>query len=261
MQNMKNEKINNNSNNNKKLEYGLNNLSFLDDIDEFIIDTDVDEAHINKVDLDQNNINKNTSYSERLYKNLHQDYTYKEDYYKQQSNKIKELKNKINKEKDIDYDSLNNAKSLEEAVDILQLEKLTEEKLDNNLINLTKAKVLEEETEFYAFLNIEFNILNKKMIECSKNCFDYEKIKDKLIDNSIKKSLNCQRNCRLYIDEKVKITEDYEKEVESNLKTCLQAKRILNNNNDLSLGFSKCYTKLITDLKEVRHKLKEEYLV
>ena len=68
--------------------------------------------------------------------------------------------------------------SYDEALDLLEVKKNTTsddeliEEVDYN--NLDKLKVIlkKAEAKYYAFLNKEFNSLNKKLINCNIYCYD-----------------------------------------------------------------------------------------
>ena len=46
------------------------------------------------------------------------------------------------------------------------------QKIDMNLFKAMNEEVKQSEIKFYAFLNKEFNILNRKYIKCSYDCYD-----------------------------------------------------------------------------------------
>jgi len=48
--------------------------------------------------------------------------------------------------------------------------------LDMNLFKKMHQEVKQSEIKFYAFLNKEFNILNKKSLICAYNCYDDQSV-------------------------------------------------------------------------------------
>jgi hypothetical protein len=68
--------------------------------------------------------------------------------------------------------------TLDEAYDFLEVQKdapsseYYEQQVDKSNLEHITQKVKKAEAKYFAFLNKEFNILNRKMIKCSIYCYD-----------------------------------------------------------------------------------------
>lgn len=129
--------------------------------------------------------------------------------------------------------------------------KLDLETANNQLIKDLTEKFKLQEAKMLAFLNIEFNILNKKMITCNKNCYNPSR--------TMKQVNVCLSNCRYGISKAYKFTADLQNSLVSSNDTCLQ--KIKNTNSGKGIGeeFVACYEQLIVKFKDSEKLLKSEY--
>lgn len=141
--------------------------------------------------------------------------------------------------------------------------KLLEEEIspDSNSYELSssdKADLLDlkerfslEEAKFHAFLNIEFNILNRKLMSCSKYCYSNT-------EKTYQQAYTCINNCKKTIKSAKKFTEEVEQSLISQHATCLEEIK-LPSIEDQNKRFISCYDKLIVNMEEAKKNLKSEF--
>lgn len=165
--------------------------------------------------------------------------------------------NFVNKNLDVDklddsdylYNNLEvkrNAESHNEAI----------EDSDRAAFNDAMEAIKKFEFRFYAFLNKEFNILNKKMIKCSMMCYDDPNM------FSCKEAKICAEKCHQNIKEAQKFTETVQEKSRTKLQSCIENAREFNTENvsdDKVTSFFKCYDNLIEDFNTMEKEIKQEF--
>lgn len=116
-----------------------------------------------------------------------------------------------------------------------------------------QAVIAREEAKFMAFLNIEFNILNKKMVTCFRNCYsDY-------LNTSHKEAKECFSNCRTKVQNIFNLTKEKQLTISSRVETCLQESKNMKFANDSTSAFISCYENVIQDITKCKEELKLRY--
>jgi hypothetical protein len=112
------------------------------------------------------------------------------------------------------------------------------------------------EYRFYAFLNKEFNVLNKKMIRCSMICYDDPKL------FSVNEAKICAEKCHQNIREAAKFAENLQEKNKNKLMECIEKAREFKDENladDKVTNFFKCYDNLIEDFNTMEKEIKREF--
>lgn len=239
--------------NNKKLNF-TEKFSYLDDLDEYILTQNTEaKERVNFIQktnelIDEKDYhNPIAAYNKKLYNSLHGDL--------QIENKLKEdEKDKVrvnyeNTPKGAFFKDKLKAETFEEALKEIDIEQTKIDNLNFKIIENLKERVFNEEASLIAYLNIEFNILNKKSLSCCKNCFTN-------YDITINQAKLCVNNCKVGIKDVYDFVDNEFKTLKGNLVTCLSDTKIIKEKQE---KFSGCYEKLITEMKEMRNTLREEF--
>lgn len=136
----------------------------------------------------------------------------------------------------------------------LPMQDSKENSFDKDLEEL-KQNLVNEEVKFEAFLNIKFNILNKKMIKCCKLCYEIRSKK-------LKEYNNCENNCRNGIKEAFKYTEEKYKNSIEQLNSCIQnAKDNVEQRgfDDFNGNVFACYKSLVSKIDLIKNDLEKEF--
>jgi hypothetical protein len=188
-------------------------------------------------------------YSNKFVKNLDKDEI------QQEENSKKHILNNENSlygkdlllgEKGVEFENL------DEAIKFLDLNNLNIQEQDKNKILELKERFSLEEAKFLAFLNIEFNILNKKMISCSQKCY-------KDTTKKVRESVVCLNNCRVGIKKAFSYTDNAQKEIVSKHNTCIQELKNFKYISDKTSNFIDCYDELKNDIIDAKKDLKREF--
>ena len=168
-----------------------------------------------------------------------------------------EFYDKVQPSKDIQYSDYSfshkspNIKNLDEANKYFNIE--DPELVEQNQVQMLKEAFSFEEAKLMGFLNIEFNILNKKMINCCSLCFSN-------LDKTYKQVNLCVKNCRVGTKQAHKFTETLLNEINDKHEECLLKSRNLRENpSDPNQNFLKCYSNLTNEFEIFKKKAKEEY--
>jgi hypothetical protein len=129
------------------------------------------------------------------------------------------------------------------------------ENSDKQLLGDANEVLKNREIKFYAFLNKEFNILNKKMIKCSAFCYSDPKM------FSVYEAKICAEKCHKNIQEASKFAENIQEEKKENLLSCIENAREyrLDSGDDKVSLFFKCYESLLLDFDTIEEKIKNEF--
>jgi len=112
------------------------------------------------------------------------------------------------------------------------------------------------EFRFYAFLNKEFNILNKKMIRCSMICYDDPNL------FTVNEAKICAEKCHHNIKTAAKFAENLQEKNKTKLMECIENARQFKEENlsdDKVTNFFKCYDNLIEDFTTMEKEIKREF--
>lgn len=111
------------------------------------------------------------------------------------------------------------------------------------------------EYRYYAFLNKEFNILNKKMIKCSMICYDNPNL------FTVNEAKMCAEKCHYNIKEAKKFAEKVHEREKEKLTKCLEeaAEFSKNNSEDKISSFFTCYKTLAENFKNMENEIKTEF--
>jgi hypothetical protein len=181
-------------------------------------------------------------------------------------NELLESKNKFNKtrygnfvNKNLDTDKLGDADYLYNNLEIKRNSESQNEAIeesDRAAFNDAMEAIKKFEYRFYAFLNKEFNILNKKMIKCSMMCYDDPKM------FTCQEAKICAEKCHQNIKEAQKFTENVQEKSRTKLQTCIENAREFKSENvsdDKVTSFFKCYDNLIEDFNSMEKEIKQEF--
>ena len=129
------------------------------------------------------------------------------------------------------------------------------ENSDKQMLQDVEETIKKREIQFYAILNKEFNILNRKMISCSLLCYDNPKL------FTVNEAKLCAESCHRNIKAAGKFAHDIQEEKKEKLLNCLdQAKDYeLNKSDDKIASFFKCYEDLLFDFDSMEKQIKSEY--
>lgn len=108
------------------------------------------------------------------------------------------------------------------------------------------------EVRFYAFLNKEFNILNKKMFNCCSFCYSNPKL------FTIEDANLCTEKCHDNIREAHRYVENLQNEKEEKLTQCLDKAKSMDG-QDIMVKFSKCYDEMLFDLDNIEKDIQSEF--
>ena len=241
------------------------NLDYLDDLDDFLesdegkdflkfIDENQDKKDF-KFNLDSTS-DKNILFdfhSQDKIRNIIEEKNKPKKYESKSIFDIVEDSNKSEVEKNSRLHERNkNFENLDDALKKLNLENMTIEKFDNEKINELRNRFSLEEAKYLSFLNKEFNILNKKMINCSKKCFLD-------ISKKVSEANLCTKNCKIGIKNAYNFALNKQKEITSDHETCLQDLKSFNFEIDKTNAFINCYGKLQRLFSEAKEDLQKEF--
>jgi hypothetical protein len=184
----------------------------------------------------------------------------------QRKSEVDDIRDKYNKtrygtfvNRDIDSSRLEDPDYL---YDNLEIQKRAESQTEMNESSDREAftdamnTIKKFEYKFYAFMNKEFNILNKKMIRCSMICYDDPKL---FTSNEAKL---CAEKCHQNIKEAAKFAENLQEKNKTKLLTCIESAKEFNSESlgeDKVVTFFKCYDTLIDDFNQMEREIKREY--
>lgn len=159
----------------------------------------------------------------------------------------------------VDYNRVNDIEYLKENLsiknksDLSNVAKLESDDLDT--LNESLEVVKKNEYRFYAFLNKEFNVLNKKLIRCSMVCYNNHTL------FSVKDAKSCTDVCRDNINEAKNYANQLIEESSGKLLECIEKKKKFEEiqTEDRVVSFLKCYEDLIDDFGIMENKIKQEF--
>jgi hypothetical protein len=161
--------------------------------------------------------------------------------------------------KDLDPSKIEDPNYLYENLEVLKkAESQTEmnEFQDKEAFQDAVNAIKKFEYRFYAYLNKEFNILNKKMIKCSMICYD----DPKLFTTTDAKL--CAEKCHQNIREAAKFAENLQEKSKVKLAECIEKAKEFNEENlaqDKVTNFFKCYDNLIGDFSQMEKEIIREF--
>lgn len=233
---------------NSKVEFDVNDFEFLDDLDEMLTERDMQEEKTSKKA-------ENQDLTYRIYKTVHSDKINGPTEEEEAAKRLKDAKKKHMESGEHDFFQKKIKRSydsIDEAAQDLNAD-LNIEELDQNIFSQLKDRVVDHEASFFAFLNIEFNILNKKMINCSRKCFAN-------LEASFNQAELCANNCRLGINTALNLTLEQQNNISSQLQTCLQKTKNFEGATDRTNSFVNCYEELIKDMDKTKATLRAEFV-
>lgn len=127
------------------------------------------------------------------------------------------------------------------------------EKVDNKNFGELHEVIQNSEIRFYAFLNKEYNILNKKMIKCCLLCYENPKM------FTVYQSKICAETCQKNIKEASKFVENLQEEKKNKLMQCSNTAKDIKNGTDPLSNFNTCYEDLIKDFEDMEIKIRTEF--
>jgi hypothetical protein len=146
------------------------------------------------------------------------------------------------------YKNLEVDKNVESNVEML-------EKSDKTMLQDVTETIKKREIKFFAFLNKEFNVLNKKMINCSIICYSNPKM------FTVNEAKLCAESCHKNIKEAGKFAEQLQEVKKEKLVNCLDKAKDyeLNKADDKVASFFKCYEELLMDFDIMEKEIKSEF--
>lgn len=146
------------------------------------------------------------------------------------------------------YKNLEVDRNVESNVDLI-------EKSDKVMLQDVTETLKRREIKFYAFLNKEFNVLNKKMVNCSIMCYSNPKM------FTVNDAKICAESCHKNIKEAGKYAENLQENRKEKLVNCLdKAKEYeFNKADDKVAAFFKCYEDLLMDFDVMEKQIKSEF--
>ncbi len=238
----------------KKIKFN-DKYTYLDDLDEYILTQNTEASErLKKIkqtnELIEEEARKNplSEYNKKLYNTLHGDEGEIDTKLFEDPKDIARI-NYQSTPKGYFYKDNFKAKTFEEALKEIDIEQTKEDNFNYTLIENLKERVSNEEASMIAYLNIEFNILNKKTLSCCRSCFTS-------YDIEINQAKLCVNNCKVGINEAYNFVDDEFKNLKGNLMTCLSDNKVF---KEKQAKFTSCYEKLITQMKDMKNVLKEEF--
>jgi hypothetical protein len=152
-------------------------------------------------------------------------------------------------DKDYLYENLEIKKSIDSQTEVNEIQ-------DKEAFEDAVKAIKKFEFRFYAFLNKEFNILNKKMIRCSMICYDDPKL------FTVNEAKICAENCHQNIRNAAKFAENLQEKNKTKLMECIEKAREFKEENlseDKVTNFFKCYDNLIEDFSTMEKEMKREF--
>lgn len=230
------------------------NFSFLDDLDDYILKSNQDaEERVKETKIKKKIIEKITEenaiskHNENLYYLLNNKQKEKEevDFIDNRRLQFKDSNRSKFFSKDI-----SNAKSLEEAYEELEISKESIDKINLSEFEILRNKVIDEEISLLAYLNTEFNLLNKKMYKCLGLCYKSNEV-------LFKQAKLCESNCRVGCNNAYNFVDDIYKDMKNTITTCLNDQK-MDVEKMVFSKYNECYSDLIKNFKESRINIQEE---
>jgi hypothetical protein len=184
----------------------------------------------------------------------------------QQANQLNDEKEKMNKtrygafvNKNLDYDKLDDLDYVYSNLEVDRSKKSQEEIIegqDRNALKDAQESVKKFEYRFYAFLNKEFNILNKKMLKCSIICYQDPNA------FTTREAKLCAEACHKNIQGAAKFVEDLQEKTREKLSQCIESAKDFtteNSGDEKVVVFFNCYDNLIADFGIMEKEIKKEF--
>jgi hypothetical protein len=129
------------------------------------------------------------------------------------------------------------------------------ENSDKQMLEDVTETIKKKEIKLYAFLNKEFNILNRKMINCSILCYSDPNL------FTVHEAKLCAESCHKNIKEAAKFAEHLNEEKKEKLVNCLDRAKDheMNKSEDKIASFFKCYEDLLMDFEAMEKEIKLEF--
>jgi hypothetical protein len=161
--------------------------------------------------------------------------------------------------KQLDYDKLDDLDYVYSNLEVDRTKRSQDELLESHdrvALKDAQEAVKKFEYRFYAFLNKEFNILNKKMLKCSIICYQDPKT------FTTKEAKLCAEACHKNIQGAAKFVEDLQEKTREKLSNCIEDAKDFkteNSGEEKVVVFFNCYDNLIKDFESMEKEIKKEF--